>query len=492
MSKNIFSIYRSRLRSNTQPGRSFTKDAFGHRNSQGLRRRVGYAFMIFSIGCAFSSCKKILNVTPANAVNDASVFTSVNGLQNARIGMYSTLQSQYYYGGDFPLLVDCYSDNGTTGGYAVIDLNDIASKTMETANIYTTGIYTAIYSSIYSANEIITNIGKVPNLDPATGANILGEALFIRALGEFDLLRLFGQHWDKTSKYGISIKLSPGQPKVPVARSSVDSSYQQIFADLKLAIGLLNTYNGNQYASLSAAKALLARVDLYYGDFTDAAALATDVISDNTFSLFGPDNFTSIYTSQLTPESVFELKFDIQNQSFYNTLTYVRSDALRTDVAFLAAASLDTFFQSRPADRRSQLVDFVNVDLSIQPDGRTQKYRGEQTKDNSGYIIRLAEMYLIRAEALGRTAGLADLNMIRVNRGMAPLAGADVPDSVSYLNAVMDERRAELNFEGHRLFDLARTNNVDNILGAGVNPIMPIPQREIDGTGGVVIQNPGY
>ncbi|MBS1934665.1 MAG: RagB/SusD family nutrient uptake outer membrane protein, partial [Bacteroidetes bacterium] len=320
----------------------------------------------------------------------------------------------------------------------------------------------------------------------------LGEALFVRALGEFDLLRMFGEHWDKTSAYGISITLTTDAPKTPIARSSVADSYKQIIADLQQAISSLNTYNGNQYASLSAAKALLARVYLYYGDNTNAASLATDVINDNTFSLFGPDNFTSIYTTKLTPESVFELKFDLQNQSAYNTLTYVRDDALRSDVAFLASADLNAFFQSRPTDRRSALVDYVNVDVSIQPDGRTQKYRGEQTKDNSGYIIRLAEMYLIRAEALGRTAGLADLNTIRENRGMADLTGADVPDNTSYLNAILDERRAELNFEGHRLFDLARTNNVSAILGSGVNPIMPIPQREIDGTNNVVVQNPGY
>ena len=161
-------------------------------------------------------------------------------------------------------------------------------------------------------------------------------------------------------------------------------------------------------------------------------------------------------------------------------------------MAFLASAGLNTFFQGRPGDVRGALVDFVNEDPSIMPDGRTQKYRGEQTKDNSGYVLRLAEVYLIRAEASGRSAGLPDLNTLRESRGLADLTGADVPDSTSFLNAVLDERRAELNFEGHRLFDLARTGNVGSILGAGVNPIMPIPQREIEGTNNIVKQNPGY
>jgi len=240
------------------------------------------------------------------------------------------------------------------------------------------------------------------------------------------------------------------------------------------------------------ANALLARVYLYYGDKADAATLATSVIADNNFSLFGASDFTKIYTDRLTQESVFELKFDLQNPSAYNTLTYVRADALRSDVAFLASQSLNDFFIGRPNDKRGVLVDTVNEDASIQPDGRTQKYRGETTKDNSGFIIRLAEVYLIRAEALGRTNGLADLNLIRTSRGMNALNPSDVPDDITFLNAILDERRAELNFEGHRLFDLARTGNVATVLGAAVNPIMPIPQREIAATNGVVIQNQGY
>ncbi|HVM89018.1 MAG TPA: RagB/SusD family nutrient uptake outer membrane protein [Puia sp.] len=452
----------------------------------------GYAILLAILTAGSFSCKKILDVNSPNAVDDATIFTSVNGLRSARIGMYNTLQDKNYYGGAYPLLAECYTDNGTTGGYDVIDLNDIAARAVQPSNIYTTGIYSAIYTSIYTANKIINNIDNVPNLDPTEKSNILGEALFVRALGEFDLLRMFGEHWDKTSAYGISIALSTDQPKTPIARSPVDDSYKQIISDLQSAINDLNTYNGNQYISQTAAKALLARVDLYYGDKTSATSLANDVINDNTFSLFGPDNFTSIYTNRLTPESIFELKFDLQNQSAYNSLTYVRDDALRTDVAFLAAADLNTFFQNRPDDNRSKLVDYVNVDVSIQPDGRSQKYRGEQTKDNSGFIIRLAEVYLIRAEALGRTNGLADLNTIRESRGMADLKSSDVPTDNSFLKAVLDERRAELNFEGHRLFDLARTNNVSAILGSSVNPIMPIPQREIDGTNNVVVQNPGY
>jgi starch-binding outer membrane protein, SusD/RagB family len=452
--------------------------------------------LYISIVCLFlitlSSCSKILDVPSPNSVEDANVFTSLSGLLNARIGMYSTLQDKNYYGGSFPLISECYTDNGTTGGYDVIDLNEIAYRAVTPTNLYVQNIYIAIYNTIYTANKIINNIDKVPNVPDDQKSNILGEALFVRALGNFDLLRLYGEHWDRTSDFGIVILTTTDSILASVPRSSVEASYQQIFADINQAIALLNTFNGNQYISPSAANALLARVSLYYKDYPGAIAAAGSVISDNNFSLFPTGEVTKIYTDRQTTESIFELSFDLQNQSAYNILTYSRIDALRSDVNFIASQNLNDFFLGRPGDTRGVLVDTVNEDASIQPDGRTQKYRGETTKDNSGFILRLAEMYLIRAEAAGRSAGLADLNLVRTNRGLNALTAGDVPDDQSYINAILDERRAELNFEGARLYDLARTGQVEAVLGSGVQPIMPIPQREISATNSAVAQNPGY
>lgn len=448
--------------------------------------------IILLLTISFTSCKKILDTVSPNDVSDGDVFKNVAGLRNARIGMYATLEDQNYYGANYPLIAECYTDNGTTGGYDVIDLNDIASRSVQPSNIYVENMYIAIYNTIYTANKIINNVDNIADDDANEKSNIKGEAFFVRALASFDLLRMFGQHWDKSSAYGISIATGNEAPKTPIARSTVEQSYTQIINDLQEAVNDLNAQNGSQYISPAAAKALLARVYLYHGDKTQAAAMATDVIGDANYSLLDAGSFTQIYTKKLSSESILELVFDLQHPSYYNTETYLRDDALRSDVIFLANADLNTFFQGRENDARAQLVDYDNVDVSIQPDGRTQKYRGEATKDNSAYVIRLAEMYLIRAEAKGRTAGRADLNTLREARGMADLSSGDVSTDAKFLNAVLDERRAELNFEGHRLFDLARTGKVTDVLGEGVQPIMPIPQREIAATNGVVTQNPGY
>ena len=454
---------------------------------------IQYILIVAMLMLTATSCKKILDVVSPNEVGDDAIFSTVDGLRNARIGMYNTLQNRNYYGGYFPLFTECYTDNGTTGGYDVIDLNDIAARTVGTANIYVQQTYNAIYNTIYTANKIINNIDNVPGLDADERDNTLAEAYFVRALAEFDLLRTWGEHWNKTSVFGISVVTTTDAPQQSVARSTVEQSYQQIIADLTQADGLFNNYQGNQYASSAAAKALLARVYLCYGDYEAAAENAAAVIAEGSFALFGPDDLSKIYTEKNTEESIFELVFDPQNTSAFNAATYLRDDALRSDVIFIANADLHTFFESRPGDNRSSLVDFENNDVSIQPDGRTQKYRGETTKDNAAYIIRLAEMYLVNAEALGRSsAGLAALNELRTSRGLEALQLSDVPTADDYLLAILDERRAELNFEGHRLSDLARLGLTGTYLGEGVNPIMPIPAREISATNGVVAQNDGY
>lgn len=451
-----------------------------------------FTLSLVTVVLALTGCNKLLDLTSPNEVGDDDIFNSVEGLRNARIGMYNTLQSRDYYGAYFPLLAEAYTDNGTTGGYDVIDLNEIAARSLTPSNIFITQGYNAIYNTIYTANKIIENIDNVPELDEAEKSMILGEALFVRGMAHFDLLRFWGEHWDKTSSFGISIAVSTANGSDAVPRSTVEESYTQIMDDIHTAEDLVTEDIGNQFISPAAIQALLARVHLYHGDMEEAADYATQVIDNGAYSLFPAGEAGKIYTDRLTAESVLELKFEAQNQSFYNAATYLRDDALRPDILFMAGSDLNTLFESRPGDTRAALVDFINNDVSIEPDGRSQKYRGEVAKDNSAFVLRLAEMYLINAEALGRADGLSYLNDLRTARGLDALAAEDVPDDDSYLMVVLDERRAELNFEGHRLFDLARTGLVESYLGAGVNPIMPIPQREIAATNGVVEQNPGY
>ncbi|MBK6482801.1 MAG: RagB/SusD family nutrient uptake outer membrane protein [Chitinophagaceae bacterium] len=467
-------------------------------------KRYIYCVLVMFIATSLSSCKKFLDQTSPNDVAQENMFQDANSLESARIGMYNTLQNVYYYGGYFPLMVDAYSDNGATGGYDSPDVNELGDKTLTSANIYVQNTWIAIYNTIYTANQILANVDAIddPTLSDKIRNDIKGEALAIRALAHFDLLRMFGEHWNLASEYGIPVVKQVVEPTTFIGRSSVAESYDAITGDLVEAQSLIQNddyrsdpaaFKGAMFMTLNAVNALLARVYLYKKDFTQADSYATEVIDAGYASLLEAGSFNQIYTSKLSAEAIFELVFNGQDRSQYNAATYARPDALRSEVLFLAAEDLRFFFESRPDDPRGALVDFVNNDLSIEPDGRTQKYRGEDFQDNDALVIRIAEMYLIRAEARGlQGGGLDDLNLIRENRGLPAYATDDFDVPGLYELALAEERRAELNFEGHRYFDLARLQKVQETLGEEVLPVFPIPLREVTATNGVITQYPGY
>lgn len=460
-------------------------------------------FLISLAVIAFSSCKKFLDVKSPNDVSDQDLFTDANSLLSARIGLYNSMQDDHYYGGYFPLMIDAYSDNGAAGGYSDPDLNQFNDKTLTADNGLVASLWVAIYNTIYTSNQIIVGVDEItdPALSDEVRNDVKGEALCIRALAHFDLLRTFGEHWDVNSAIGIPLVLKVANPEDIFPRNTVQECYDAILNDLLQAQSLVS---GDDVEGGTGAKtagfitpsfvnALLARVYLYEKDYADAITMADDVINSGQFSI-EPD-VQIIYTTKLSTESIFELQFNVQDRSQYNNLTYVRDDALRVDVAFVVNSSLNDFFSTRPDDVRASLMDFDpnDNDPSIQPDGRSQKYRGEETQDNSAYIMRISEVYLIAAEAKGLAGGgLDDLNLLRANRGLSDLTPVDVPDEDAFQIAVQDERRAELNFEGHRYFDLARIGKVQEVIGADVLPVFPIPSNEIAATGGAITQYPGY
>ena len=458
---------------------------------------------VMTLTILFSSCKNFLDVQSPNDVASDNVFTSTDGLLSARIGMYNALQDGSYYGGYFPLMIDAYSDNGAAGGYDSPQLNQFNDKALGADNIFIDNFWVAAYNANYTANEILANVDNIddPTLTDDVRNDIKGEAFLVRAMVHFDLLRTFGEHWDLNSKYGIPLVLQVSTPNDIFPRNTVQECYDAILSDLNQALDLVSNDDveygtGTKTAAFITnyfVQGMLARVYLYMKDYYSARAMADNVINSDAYAIESDPSL--IYSERLGSESLFELQFNIQDQSQYNNLTYVRGDALRVDVAFLANENLDEFFLSRPEDTRSALVDFApeDNDPSIQPDGRTQKYRGEDTKDNPAYVMRISEVYLIRAEAEGYLGDLAgcqqDLQTLADNRG-----GYTIPsfDESTFINVVQDERRAELNFEGHRYFDLARRGQVSTVIGPDVLPVFPIPVNQVSITGGAIEQYPGY
>ena len=435
-----------------------------------------------------SSCQNFLEPMPPVNIAIDGAYTSAESVQNGLIGAYASMQKPYYYGGHYLLMADGLTDNASTGGYDNPVIDEIGEKAVTPSNTIVGKMWTSIYYTIAHTNQLLKGMENV-SMDNTEKAKIAAQARVIRAMAHFDLLRYFGAHWDVNSKYGIPVIDAPVGIEVKPSRKTVAETYSFIFTELSAALGVLDDASSNNFIGKNTVKALLARVYLYRGDKVNAAKYANEVINSGKYSLL--DSPDKIYTNRNTSESIFELYFDQQSQSSYNGYTYARQDALRTEVLYLASGNLNTFFKTRPTDSRGKLHDFStdtnNPSITESGDGRTQKFRGEATKDNPAYILRLAEMYLIKAEAENSVAALNTLRKARGLDALKTLTG----DALT--NAILDERRAELNFEGHRFFDLVRLKKYTSMFGLEAHKVvLPIPTNEILASDNNLVQYPGY
>jgi hypothetical protein len=458
-------------------------------------KKINLYLYIFLCSIGFGACG-VLEQTSPDIVSNEKVFETADGFRAARSGMYSLMGNENYYGGFYALALDAHSDNGTTGGYDVESLNEIGEKRLTPSNLFVERIWISLYATANAANQILDNIDqlKAEDFDENEKNNIKGEALFVRALVHFDALKMFGEHWNQNSEYGIPLAIKVQRPTDVLARASVKNTYGQIADDLRNAEQLVSDdgKKGKIYITKSAVNALFARVCIFAKDYKNATFYANEVIKTSKYSLYDSVDFSKLYSARESQESIFELKFDVQNRSAYNSLTYKRADATRPELSFFPSAQLDSFFQTRKNDVRAQTVDFKNNDVTIQPDGRSQKYRGENLQDNPAYVLRYAEMILIMAEAKGYPTGLVELNTLRQKRGLSILNNTTVKNDAEFKAVLLDERRAEFNMEGSRFTDLARFELVNKVLGTDVKPVFPIPLREVLATNGVLKQYPGY
>jgi starch-binding outer membrane protein, SusD/RagB family len=455
-------------------------------------------FLLSPLLCTllFISCTSFLDESSPNDINAENAISNAASAEAALIGIYSSLQNGAYYGGQFPLMSEPLCDNSSTGGYQFLSLDQLGSKSVTADNLLVEGLWTAIYRSIANCNYLLEALPKVNELDATRKTEIEGQARAIRALAHFDLLRHFGEHWAAGSTMGIPVITRVQKINDIPARASVSNTYQAIIDDLEFAVANINPQdNAIQFMTKLGAEALLARVFLFKGDKINSEKYANLVLENSEFALLSTAEYPNLYSGRRSSESIFELSFDAQNRSDYNGLTYAREDAIRPEVFYLAAKSLNDLFSTRPGDVRATMLDFSEStnNSSIIPDGRTQKYRGENSKDNPAYVIRLAELYLIRAELRGYPDGLADLNALRTIRGAEELQLSPAPDADTWQQIILEEIRAEFNFEGQYYSHLARSGKYAAYSGVeGFRAILPIPNREIAASGGKITQNSGY
>ncbi|MDR1644933.1 MAG: RagB/SusD family nutrient uptake outer membrane protein [Tannerellaceae bacterium] len=429
------------------------------------------------------SCEDFLDLSPSNSIPSDRAITDAGTLRAAVVGAYSQLQD--YYSGSYVSLgvmpADFVSYNGTLSQYLQLDQNAIPND-----NVITVGVYRTIYRAINSANSIIASVASIddPLLTQAEKDNILGEAYFIRALAYFDLARGWG---------GVQIQLKPTETLdvlKGIQRSSQAGTYDQVAADLAEAERLLtDDASTRNRAQKATALALRARLHLYREQWDEAERYATQVINNPKYALVEP--YEAFFTAPfLTEESVFELTFSLNDRNSYWNMWF--------------PASLGGQYTLKPSDKAVERLSDPDTggsrNAAIAGTGSNVYGRLYNTAGQAidpAYVIRIAELYLIRAEARAKKASpdlagaTEDINKVRARAGVPPLTG--VTGAPALIFAIEEENGVEFAFEAHRWFDLVRTRRAGEVLGITNTDfwLFPLPSSDILSDPDVT-QNPGY
>lgn len=455
-------------------------------------------------GCS----KDFLELKNPQAVSLSETINDLASLTTAANGAYVPFKDVNYYNRTFTLLPDLLGDNvfiSRSNGGRYLDQDNFV---VGAGDGYISGAWSAMYRVIVNATLAIQGGAKL-ELTPAV-YQLLGEMYAVRALAHFDLVRMFAQPYNYTSNAshpGVPIVTEVRPEIVSPPRATVAEVYGQIIQDLEKAIQLMNASLKPGKFTPSAANALLSKVYLYMENWQMAEKYATDAIA-GPHSLLSRSAYAASWSADHSTESMFEVVNTPTDNPGVNSLGYLYEQAGYGE----ALATGDLYAQYDAGDIRRSLIQAGartrNNTVFESPAYFVKKYP-KGTSNNSDHIkvLRLSEVYLIRAEAraeLGKTdpakTSLAreDLNTI-IKR--ADPSAADVTLSGDELvERILLERRKELAFEGNRFFDLTRRKkNIRHIRSLeeriitypNDRLIMPIPLREINYNGNIA-QNPGW
>ena len=430
------------------------------------------------------SCKKLVSVpSPVISVNSANVYSSDPTAIAVLTGIYTNMSS-----------ADA-SINGIASLYLYASLSADELTLFDVSNILYNPYYTnaltnsntsvdywkILYPIIYQANAAIEGLSNGVGLTPAIKQQLLGEAYFVRAFCYFYLTNLYGDCALATSTDYSANAVLP--------RSSSAAIWQQVVADLHTAQGLLSsnfldatllkTTSERTRPTVWAATALLARAYLYTSNWRGADSAASSIIGNSGYSL-APLTGTSRVFVKNSIESIWQLQAVGTVGGNVNTgegylfvLPTTGPNTSGTYPVYLGNALLKSFEVGD--QRRVNWVDSVKVGTTLYYfPYKYQAGRLNTTTTEYSTVLRLAELYLIRAEAraeegivTGANSAAADLNAIRQRAG---LSGTSATIQSDMLAAILHERQVELFTEwGHRWMDIKRTMTVDAIMGAPGN-----------------------
>lgn len=411
------------------------------------------------------SCADTLDQYSHTAIPPDAVVES--DLAAVRTGMYNRVQEAP--GTLTYIIFDMVGGDINQKEYTPIQLIDAQLKSGSTMSSEWNGFYSALYqvnNTMYIANRLTGSpIQKT----------VLGEAHYFRAYLYMSLVTRFG-----------GVPLLKENTQDIVARSSVEDCWELIYEDITKAVELLGATNSYNYVSQDAAKALKARICLYMGKNTEAAELAEGLITSGKYKL---DTFENIFNTYPTRKNNTETIFAFLCLDQAQSSIKIGNEFYSYDYVYKGKGTYtvpQSFYESWESNDNRKARSVISEGGYY----RLNKYPAGQGGTDPVNISRIAEMYLISAEAQGYPAGVARLNELRQARG---LSGAAATNQESLINAVLKERRYELFGENHRYYDLIRTGKAIETLGIkDFQLLFPIPDTEITKSKKILVQNPGY
>jgi len=441
-----------------------------------------------------TSCKKFVEIEPPINSFVASTAYDTDELVKSNIAglhSYNFIVGSGYYDTDSHLYPGMSADEIS---YYTAAYDEFLNNSIQDINTTNRGMWSAPYKTIYQSNLMITALAKATNISAPVMAEALGTAKFFRGLAHMNLASLFG---DVPIILSTDVKESSTIPRSP--RTAV---YAQVIKDLTEAKAhFKGITKSNLYANEKSTTATLARVYLYDKQWQKAADAATELISGALKGTLVLEDVPKVFL-RTSRETILAISSDGSNKSSVN-YTYggtLYLPVLRT--IYNITPNLISAFEPGDLRRTNWVGTFSGtVGTTYYP----FKYKLKASPSNAALaedqvLIRLSEMYLIRAEALAQLGqpalALADVNAIRLRSGLSALP--TTLTAAATLLAVEQERRVELFSEGHRWIDLTRTGRADAVLGAykgskwkSSAALYPIPAKERELNPNLT-QNPGY
>ena len=455
-----------------------------------MKNIKAYIFLI-CLTMIFCSCQQELDLAPPSFIGDNGFYENAEQVEGGVVAIYDGLQQVPLR--EFALL-EMRSDNtGTRTSEG--DWAQFESFTVQPTNLAIGEYWQANYNVIFRANQVIKHLGVVTN--ETQKKQFEGEAKFARAMAHFNLVRAFGA-------VPLIDRVIIQTDTEFFGRNDVSEVMGFVEADLTTAVEFLpeNTGSGAGRATKGAAQALLAKVKLTRGDYVAAENILSSLVNNTNYAL--QENYNDVFYTEMNNEIIFAIPYlddnatESQDFSFEMTLGG-RASGLNfiTDnfVASIDASDVERTITLYDANVNRAVGKFLTQSANVRQCG------------NDWIVLRLADVLLMHSEAIlaggASTQSLQAIqsyNKVRVRAGMPALA--EDGSATLTKQMLLDERRVELAFENHRFYDLIRFGEAENVLGAfaaangyvfaPTDLLLPIPQREINVSGGAITQNPGY